>query len=289
MTVTGRELRFAVSSASASPIKQLTRSDHNASLRADSRSYRVTSMADFEELSFVIPGYTPDTIPLGRLIEYLQQMSVVLGDPDNLHLIEIRKGSVEPTFHVPKAIALEAKDRAGRVQRGDGTTKQVAAYQRVQRMIRRDARDAGSPVALLKSPQRVLLEIPAAAEEPDALAGIRQASSVDGQLIRLGGAGDDATLQVQDLQGRIMSGFTAKRALAKDLAQLMWEPVRLHGVGIWCRSDRGEWLLDRMQVQSFERLDDEGLGVTLERLRALNVVWPSDADERLSNEREPVL
>lgn len=243
-------------------------------------------MADFEELSFVIPGYTPETIPLTRLIEYLQQMSIVLGDPDNLHLIEIRHGSVEPTFHVPKAVALEAKDRAGKVQRGDGTLKQVAAYQRVQRMIRRDARDAGQKVALLKSPQRVLLEIPAAPEEPDVLDGIRQASSIDGQLIKVGGAGDDATLQVQDLQGRILSGFTAKRSLAKDLARLMWEPVRLHGVGIWCRSARGEWLLERMQVQSFERLDDEELGVTLERLRALKVEWPKDAYARFHAERE---
>lgn len=246
-------------------------------------------MADFEELSFVIPGYTPETIPLTRLIEYLQQMSVVLGDPGNLHLIEIRHGSVEPTFHVPRTVALEAKDRASKVQRGDGTKRQVEAFQRVQRMVRRDARDAGHRVALLKSPQRVLLEIPAAPDEPEALCGIRQASSVDGQLIRVGGAGEDAALQVQDLQGHIMSGFTARRSLAKELARLMWEPVRLHGVGIWNRSERGAWLLDRMQVQSFERLEDESLGVTLERLRSLNVLWPADAIERLRAEREGAL
>lgn len=245
-------------------------------------------MADFEELSFVIPGYTPETMPLNRLIQYLQQMSVVLGDPENLHLIDIRAGSVEPTFHVAKSVALEAKDRAAKVQRGDGTKKQVDAYNSIRRMLRRDARDAGRP-ALLRSPQKVVLEIPAAPDELGVLTGIRQASTIDGQLISVGGANEDASLRVQDLGGRIMSGFTAKRSLAKELARLMWEPVRLSGVGQWCRTDEGIWQLERMQVQSFERLDDEGLGVTLERLRSLNVKWPEDTASRLAAERDAAL
>ena len=242
-------------------------------------------MADFEELSFVIPGYTPETMPLNLLIPYLQQLSVVLGDPENLHLIEIRQGSVAPTFHVPKAVALEARDRAGKVQRGDGTKKQVDAFNSIRRMVRRDARDAGRP-ALLRSPQRVVLEIPPAPDESGVLTGIRQASTVDGQLIRVGGANEDASLQVQELDGRILSGFTAKRSLAKELASLMWEPVRLSGIGLWGRTEDGDWHLERMQVQSYERLDDEGLGVTVERLRSLNVRWPDDALAKLIGERD---
>jgi hypothetical protein len=242
-------------------------------------------MADFEELIFVIPGYTPETMPLNLLIDYLQQMSVVLGDPENLHLVEIKKGSVAPTFHVTKAVAVEARERASKVQRGDGTKKQVDAYNRIRHMVRRDSRDAGSR-ALLRSSERVVLEIPAAPDELGFLSGIRQASTIDGQIIRLGGAGDDATLQVQELDGRIMSGFTAKRSLAKELAPLMWEPVRLFGTGQWCRTEEGVWQLERMQVQTYERLDDENLGVTLERLRGLKVAWPEDANERILSERE---
>jgi hypothetical protein len=247
-------------------------------------------MADFEELSFVIPGYTPETIPLNRLIEYLQQMTVILGDPENLHLVAINKGSVAPILHAPKAVAIEARDRASRIERGDGTKKQIEAYNRVRRMLRRDARDAGRP-ALLRSAERVLLEIPAAPDDDGVLAGIRQATSIDGQLIRLGGAGDgeDATLQVQDLQGKILSGLTAKRALAKELASLLWEPVRLTGIGLWGRDSDGSWNLERMLVQSYERLEDEDLSLTLERLRSLKVKWPDDALDRLKDERESSL
>ena len=245
-------------------------------------------MADFEELSFVIPGYTPETIPLNRLIEYLQQMSAVLGEPENMHLIAVKPGSAAPTFHVPKSAALEVRDRAHRVQRGDGTKKQVDAYNRIRRMLRRDSRDAGKP-ALLRSPLAVVLEIAPAPDDVGILSGVRQASTVDGQLISVGGATEDATLRVQDLEGRILAGFTAKRVLAKELARLMWEPVRLSGVGQWSRSEEGVWELERMQVQSYERLDDEELGFTLERLRGLNVQWPQDADERLAAERDGAL
>jgi hypothetical protein len=244
-------------------------------------------MADFEELSFVIPGYTPETIPLGRLIEYLQQISAVLGDPENLHLIEVRPGSVAPVFHLSTEVALEAKDKAAKVQRGDGTKKQVDAYNRLRRMVRRDSRDAGVPKpAILKTTNRTVLEIPAAPDDLGVLSGIRQATSIDGQLIRLGGAGDDATMQVQDLSGKILSNFTAKRMVAKELRNLLWENVRLYGVGQWGRDSDGLWCLERMQVQSYERLDDEDLGVTVERLRDLKVAWPEETYDKLLLERE---
>ncbi|MEY2928153.1 MAG: hypothetical protein RL367_2630 [Pseudomonadota bacterium] len=245
-------------------------------------------MADFEELSFVIPGYTPETMPLGRLIEYLQKMAIILGDPDNLHLVALRQGSCAPVFHAPRATVLEASDRAGRVARGDGTKKQVDAYNHVRKMLRRDARDAGQP-AVLRSPTKTILEIPAAPDDQGELSGVRQASSIDGQLMRVGGAGEDASLLVQDLEGRTLSGFTTSRSLARELGCLLYQPVRLSGIGQWARSDEGEWMLERMHVQSYESLDDEGPGATLERLRRLNVKWPAEAADLLADERDPAL
>jgi len=248
-------------------------------------------MSDFEELSFIIPGFTPETMPLDRLIEYLQQMAVVLGDPKNLHLVAIRTSSVSPVLHAPKETALEARDRAQRVQRGDGTRRQIGAYNRISKMVRRDAagtKYAGRP-ALLRTVDRIILEIPAAPEESGVIEGLRQMTTIDGQLIKVGGVGDNASLQLQDLDGRILSGFTATRSLTKELATLIYEPVRLMGIGQWSRSGDGVWELDRMHVQSYERLEDEDATVTIERMRDLKVEWPSDAWERLRDEREAEL
>lgn len=245
-------------------------------------------MTDFEDISFIIPGYTPETMPLNRLIDYLQQMAVILGDPENLHLIDIRKSSTAPVLRAPIATALAARERAQRVQRGEGTKRQTDAYNRIRHMLRRDA---GATIsrerpALVKTTSQVFLEIPAAPEDSGVVEGLRQFTTIDGQLTRIGGVGEDAALQVQQLDGCILSGFTAKRALAKELGALLYEPVRLMGIGQWCRNQEANWVLDRMLVQSYERLEDEDALVTLERLRKLQIKWPANAWDAMLSERE---
>jgi hypothetical protein len=222
-------------------------------------------MADFEELSFVIPGHTPETMPLTRLMEYLQQIAHVLGASDKLHLVAVRESSCAPVFHTDAATALTVRERAYRVQRGDGTRKQMDGINQIRRMLREDG--VNNRPALFRSPNAIFLQINAAPKET-ALSGVRQSGSVDGAVIKIGGAGESAAIQLQDLDGKIVSGFTAKRTLAKDLAHHMWEPVRLHGVGQWGRSEEGEWSLEKMLVNSFEPLADESLGATMAKLRA---------------------
>ena len=55
------------------------------------------------------------------------------------------------------------------------------------------------------------------------------------------------------------------------------------------QTGEGEWHLERMQIQSYERLEEEDLSLVLERLRSLNVEWPDDALDRLRDEREASL
>lgn len=250
---------------------------------------RFINMSDLEEISFVIPGYTPETIPLARLLEYIQQIVVVIGDLPDLHLVEIRSSSAHPVFLAPKATVLEANDNVRRAGRGEGTKRQTDAIKCIGQMIQSDA--AGTSFsdrpALLKIADKVILEIPAAQEEIGVVDGLRQATSVDGQIIKVGGVGEDAHLQLQAMDGRTLSGITAKRPLAKELALLLWGPtVRLYGEGIWRRDAGGSWNLKSMQVQSYEQLEEDDATLVLERLRALRVDWPKDSIDLLGNERE---
>lgn len=245
-------------------------------------------MADFDTFEFVIPGYTPETIPLDRLLEYLQQVSAMLGDSENIHLVDVRKGSVAPVFKAPKAAALKAQERVARIRRGEGTKRQTDAYKRTGQMLRRDnpGKTRSEQRAFIRTPKKVILEIEAAPDDSGVLEGVRQFTTIDGELIRIGGAGENPTLQMVDLQGNILSGFTAKRDMVKELAPLIYQAIRLHGIGVWCRSSEGVWSIDRMQVQSYERLEDESLSMVIERLQDIDVSWPDDALTRLANERE---
>ncbi len=246
-------------------------------------------MADFEQLSFVIPGYTPETMPLDRLLEYLSEIAVVVGDAENLHLVKMETSSTAPVFHVPTAAAERVKEQARRVGRGEGNQAQSRAYNRLRRFVRRDSRDPERRPAQLRTADRTVLEVPPAPEDTGVLTGIRQSSQVDGKLIRIGGDGDFATIQMTDLDGRTLSGFTVKHHMVKDMARLIYEPIRVNGIGIWARDEDGVWSLTKMEVQSYETISDESLETVIDRLRQLEVVWPDDAAEAMLREREEPL
>jgi hypothetical protein len=240
-------------------------------------------MADFEEIEFVIPAYTPQTMPFDRMLEYLRQIGDVVGAPHDMHLVRIDASSTKPVFSVPIPVAIQARERAAAIRSGSGTVKQRAAYNQIREMVKRDG---GGP-ASLKDRTGIILDFSPASEEVGTLSGVRQASSFDGSLMRVGGVADNVPLLMQDLSGEIFSGFSAPKIIAKAMAPLLFEPLRVTGIGSWERSHGGAWKLSKMLIQSFEPLGDETLADVFQKLRAAPVTWPPDVDDALRAEREP--
>ena len=256
-----------------------------ASCGTGRRSLSSRLMEDFEELAFVIPAYTPETMPLDRLLQYLQQIGEVVGATTDMHLVRIESSSTKPVFKMPVPIVIQSRERIAAVRRGDGTQVQRAAYNRIRRMVRHD----GGKPASLSDRTGIILDFPPAPEEIGAISGLRQASTFDGALIRVGGTGDFIPIQMQSLDGEVFSGFSAPRILAKEMAQRLFEPIRIAGTGSWDRSASGEWKLNKMLVQSYESLDNEALEEVFHRLRTAPVTWPHNADDVLQAERESAL
>jgi hypothetical protein len=239
---------------------------------------------EYEELEFLIPAYTPETMPLDRLLQYLQQIGEVIGFAHDMHLVRIDPSSTKPVFHVPIPVATQARDRAAAVRRGDGTRTQQAAYNRIRQMVRSD----GGKPASLKDRSGVILDFPPI-QEVGPIIGVRQATIFDGILLRVGGVGDYTPILMQDLTGDVFAGFSAPRSLAKAMAPLLFESIRVNGIGSWDRSQAGEWKLAKMLIQTYELLKDESAQDVLRRLRAAPVAWPPDAETRLKAERESAI
>jgi hypothetical protein len=246
------------------------------------RHIESVGMADFEELELVIPAYTPETMPLDRLLQYLQQIGEVIGEPQEMHLVRIESSSTKPVFKVPIPLAMLVRERAAAVRSGSGTQVQRAAYNRIRQMVRKD----GGKPASLKDRTGIILDFPPTLEEAETISGVRQASSFDGSLLRVGGVGEYTPILMQDLSGNIFAGFSAPKILAKAMAKLLFEPIRVSGIGSWDRSPAGEWKLSKMLIQVYEPLSDETLDEVFQKLRAAPVSWPANADEILRAERE---
>ena len=235
-------------------------------------------MADFERFEFVVPGYTPDTMPLDRLIEYLTQLTVILGNPSDLHLVGIEKSSTKPVLIMPHHAAVKARHRARETWEGGGSARQRSAYNRIRRMV---ADDGGKP-AVLTSRQITILEFSSVDLGADQeISSMRQASSVAGELIRVGGDSEFDQILLKEFSGDVVSGCFATKEVAKQLAKCLHEHVRLHGIASWSRDRRGKWQISRMKVLTFETLENDSLSEAIAEAQAAVGEWPEDLVEKL--------
>jgi hypothetical protein len=239
-------------------------------------------MADFELFEFIVPGYTPDTMPLDRLIEYLTQLTIILGNPADLHLVGIEKSSTKPVIAMPHHAAMKAKQRARETWEGGGSIRQRSAYQRIRRMV---ADDGGKP-AVLKTRQATILEFPSVDLGSDQeISSMRQASSVTGELIRVGGDSEFDQILLKEASGAVIAGCFATKEVAKQLAKCLHEQVRLHGIASWSRDRSGKWQITRMKVLTFEVLENDSLSDALQAAQEAVGDWPEDVLDRLLDMR----
>lgn len=240
-------------------------------------------MADFERFEFTVPGYTPETMPLDRLIEYLNQLMVILGNPSDLHLVDIEPGSTRPVLLARHDIARKVRGRAREVWSGGGPARARDAFKRVRRMV---AEDGGQP-AVLASKKVTILEFQGdEIAENQIVPSVRQPTTINGKLVRIGGTSEYAQALVEDFSGNVIAGCTVDRGQAAKLGGLLYKPVQLHGIGSWSRDEKGKWQLARFHVQSFEEMEDAPIDDVLREAAEAVSKWPDDLHGQLLGMRE---
>lgn len=236
-------------------------------------------MADLEHFKFTVPGYTPETMPLDRLMEYLNQLSVVLGHPGDLHLVAVEKGSTRPVIAMRHDIAVKARHNAREVAQGGGSVRRREAFDRIRHMV---SEDGGKPAVLKEPKGAVILKFPSVDIGQDqVIQSLRQPTSIEGTLMRVGGIAENAQLLIQEMNGTVIAGCTASRSVAQAMAPLIYRAIRVSGIGTWHRTEEGKWAITRLHVQTFEALDESELEDVVAKLRAVNVRWPADSIEQL--------
>lgn len=236
-------------------------------------------MADLERFKFTLPGYSPDTMPLNRLMEYLNHLSIVLGSPGDMHLVGIERGSTRPVLAMRHDIAHRARNNARAVAEGGGSQTRREAFNTIRRMVAED----GGETAILKAPKgAVILKFPSAPlGEDQVVNSLRQHTSIEGTLVRIGGIGDNAQLLIQEMDGTVIAGSAASRPLAQEMARLIYHPIRVNGDATWHRTEEGQWKITRLLVQSYAPLDERELPEVVAELQAVKVKWPEDSLEQL--------
>lgn len=232
------------------------------------------------EFQFKIDAYTPETIPMARLAEYMTHIAEVLGETNAVHFLRLERGSTAVISLIEHEAAPKVRVRTDAVRRGDAPRDAIRAYQKINGLLRAD-----NGVGQLSEKRRgTVLKFPGRETTEERFGSVRQQGSVDGQVIRVGGTDETVPVLLQS-EGEQIVGCHANKALAKELGGKLFEYVRLYGNGRWTRDGDGLWSLVDFKITSFEVLQEGTLSAALAKVRALGTDWVQDAYHELESVR----
>ncbi len=223
-------------------------------------------MKEQHEYRFVIDAFSPDTLPMSRLAEYMGELARLLGRLDQVHFDRVEEGS---TVLVPKVEA-EAKPEVD--ERIQSLTEQnpredvLRAFNALNDYLTNDEATG----SLRESGGGKVIQFPGAKQPAPATFGaFNQPSVLDGVLIRIGGRDDTVPVHLRD--GDRIHLCNTTREMARRLASYLYGPtLRVHGKGRWERDRKGAWQMRRFNITNFEQLDDAPLEQVTQRLREMS-------------------
>lgn len=245
------------------------------------RKPKKSSSGDGTEYRFRIDAYSPETIPMARLAQYMAGLADLLGEQSNVHFRRLTKGSTILNARIDREATPKVRDRVAGVRSGDGPTEPMRAYNTINKLLRDD-----NAVGILRdaAPRGIVVRFPGREIAEEKFAAIRQQGSIDG--IVTGIRGKDDTIHITlNSEGQLLSGCETNRAIAKQLGAKIFEPVRLFGRGRWSRDADGVWTLLSFKIESFETLQDIPLTSALSQLREIATEWTDDSFGELNEMR----
>ncbi len=219
------------------------------------------------EYVFRIDSFTPDTLPMARLAEYLSTLAKLLGHPEHTHFVRVDPGSARLVHKVDAVDAPKVETRLGGIRIGQGPKEALTARQTLNDMLANDnAEGELSEVAT----GRIIIPFEGR-NRPKRLAfpPFREDTTIEGQIVNIGGRDSTAHATLQD-GDTFHANVNMSRDIARDLAPLLYGmPVRLFGNGRFERQPDGVWKMLDFKVDRFEKLDDRSIGDAFARVRSL--------------------
>tara|TARA_R110000751_G_scaffold272764_1_gene373019 strand:+ start:44721 stop:45467 length:747 start_codon:yes stop_codon:yes gene_type:complete len=212
-----------------------------------------------------IKAYTPETIPMARLAQYMQNLAALLGHETAVHFQTLKPGSTQLVTRIDHEDVPKVARHLAQVNRGESSPEASKAQAEIDRLLAEDNasgfvyedEDQGAEVIVFPGVTR---------PRPMTCGPFNQEGSLDGILISVSGADQTVHLQLQN--GDIKyTGIDTNRETARRLAKHMYEPVRVFGTGRWLRDQEGNWLLKKFRVDSYSILAANDLKDAIDQMR----------------------
>jgi hypothetical protein len=233
---------------------------------------------------FEIDAFTPQTLPMARLAEYMYDLATLLGNTEKVHFIRLKKGSTVLVHQVEWEAAPKVNERIRAIRQSEAPPDVMKAYGSIDRRLASD-----NAIGCLIEPSRhKVLEFPGRSRPDSAAFGpFTQPGTLDGIPIMVGGKLDPVPVHLEE--GDVIHTCYASRAIAKRLAGYLFiSTVRVVGNGRWHRGSDGIWIMDRFTIVDFHPLTDESLGEAVAKLRTAGESKYEDVLSELSKIRHDI-
>ncbi len=219
-------------------------------------------MPSYKKIKFFIDGYTPDTLPIGRLAEYLKQFSALVGTDADVHFEKVGKGSAALISKAREEIVPEVRGRIVGARQGTAAPEAVRADAAIRNLLYQD-----KTTGRIKEGRAKILDFP----KPDMpqYGPVAEEGSLEGVIIRIGGRDETIHIHIED--GEKYYKCVTTRAKAKELRNFLFDvPVRVFGRGKWTRTYTGTWELSEFRITDHEPLNSDEIQQVLDRMRQVH-------------------
>jgi hypothetical protein len=227
-----------------------------------------------EEYEFYIDAYTPSTIPMARLAQYMSELASLFGNQKDVHFSRVKKGSLRLFAKVNFEAIPKVRQRLQNARDPGAPTELRRPYKRIDEMLRDD-----NAVGKLRRGKSNVIAFPGRRAARDMRMGpFTEQTSIDGKIVRVGGTDATAHVLLEEADGEVRSA-ECSRDLAVRLAPFLYtRTVRLIGNARWLRTEQGEWELLSFRAKDFVPLTDDDLSSAINKLRNIESEWRSDPD-----------
>ncbi|WP_232346411.1 hypothetical protein [Cupriavidus sp. USMAA2-4] len=166
-----------------------------------------------ERLSFRIDSFTPETLPMSRLAEYLAQLAQLYGSEERVHFEKLKKGSAIVQVAIEEPAFPKVYQRLQSVKTGDPDPDAQKAFKAIDRLLRQD-----NAVGTLSRPNAggKILEFPGRKLPVAETHTIQQPTTIDGTVIKIGGRDETIPVLLQDQEDVPSEPRSAERQMRKN-------------------------------------------------------------------------
>jgi len=227
-----------------------------------------------EEYELIIDAFTPSTIPMGRLAEYMRELAALMGHSASVHFKGLKSGSVRLITRIEREAAPKVRVRLQSARDPDAPADIRKPYEKLDEMLRND----NGMGKLVRGTTNVVRFPGREAARNQRMGPFTEHAEFDGKIVRIGGQDRTAHALLEDAHGEIISA-ECSRELAVQLAKYLYsDPVRLTGNARWERTEIGRWELVSFRAKEFLPIKTDNLTTIMERLRGLDADWQREGD-----------